>query len=129
MKQFFIAFTFLLCINSCAQNYLSGNYTITTTVEEIGTENKINMKFDFHFSDNKIYLRLDTNNSLQAYCEGEYSVEENRNKVFILKYDGEGICSNDSTINTMYIKKHKNFYFIKSGRFISNKWLKLEKIE
>ena len=129
IKKIIVIFTFLLCFNSYAQNHPKGNYTITTKVEEIGTENIIKMKFDFHFNVNKIFLRLDTHNSLEAYCEGEYSAKENKNKILVLKYIGEGICSSDITINTIYIKKINTLYYIKSGRFVSNKWLKLEKVK
>ncbi|MCD9853279.1 hypothetical protein LUD75_01075 [Epilithonimonas sp. JDS] len=128
LKKIVIIFSFLLFLNICAQNYPQGNYTVTTTVEEIGTENTIKMKFDFYFNDGKAYLRLDTNNSLEAYCEGEYSINEKKNKVLVLRYSGEGICANEIEINTIYIKKIKNFYYVKSRRFRSEKWLILKKI-
>ncbi|WP_326982235.1 hypothetical protein VUJ46_18835 [Chryseobacterium sp. MYb264] len=127
MRKTISVFAFILFFNSYAQNFPNGNYTITTKVEEIGTENIINMKFDFYFDTDKVFLRLDTKNSQEAYCEGEYSLKENKNKILILKYIGEGICSSDSIINTIYVKRIKKFYYIKSGRFESNKWLKLEK--
>ncbi|MCS3870636.1 hypothetical protein J3D55_003552 [Chryseobacterium ginsenosidimutans] len=128
MKKITYVFLLILFSNSYAQKYLSGNYMITTKVEEIETENIINIKFNLHFKNNKAFLRIDTNNSLEAYCEGEYSIKKGVNKVFVMSYKGEGLCSNDSMINTIYIKKINTFYYIKSGRFESDKWLKLEKV-
>ncbi|KFE96954.1 hypothetical protein [Chryseobacterium luteum] len=124
--SFFLLFLFL---NSCAQKYPSGNYTIITEVDEIGTGNLIDMKFELHFEKSKMFLRVDTNISTEAYCEGEYSIKKNKNKILVSKYIGEGICSSDSRINTIYIKKIENIYYIKSGRFNNDKWLKLKKVQ
>ena len=128
IRKIISVFFFLLFFYSCAQEFPCGNYTITTKVEEMETENTINMKFDFHFNKSSATLKVDTINSLEAYCEGQYLLKEKKNKILFFKYVGEGICSNEISINTFAIKKIKEFYYIKSGRFSTDKWFKLEKI-
>lgn len=127
MKKIVYILLLIVFFNGYAQRNPIGNYTLTTKIEEIGSGNSISLKFDFYFRRDKAFLRIDTDNSLEAYCEGPYSVKNNKNKLWVLKYTGEGICSDDSRINTIYVKKVNQFFYIKSGRFESNQWLKLKK--
>lgn len=55
---FFLIFT---SYNVYAQQFPSGNYTVTAKVDEIGTGNPIEMKFNFILKKEKVSMRLDTN--------------------------------------------------------------------
>ena len=125
---FFFFFLIFTSYYVYAQQFPSGNYTVTAKVDEIGTGNPIEMKFNFYFEKEKVSMRLDTNVASEAYCEGQYAVMKNKNGIYRLKYKGEGICSDDGDINIFYIKKSKNDYYIKSGRFDKNNWQKLKKL-
>jgi hypothetical protein len=46
---------------------------------------------------------------------------KSKNGIYRLKYKGEGICLDDGDTNTFYNKKSKHNYYIRSGRFDSNK--------
>ncbi|EJL62012.1 hypothetical protein [Flavobacterium sp. CF136] len=105
---------------------LKGDYFIKTKVSSVETGDAIDVSFYFSFDVSKAILSIGTNNSLEAYCEGSYSVSANDN-VLTLKYTGEGTCTSDEDESTFLIKKEDNQYYIKSKRFYDFKWQGLNK--
>lgn len=105
---------------------LKGDYFIKTKVSSVETGDPIDVSFYFSFDVSKAILSIGSNNSLEAYCEGSYSVSANDN-VLTLKYTGEGTCTSDEDESTFLIKKEDNQYYIKSKRFYDFKWQGLNK--
>lgn len=105
---------------------LKGDYFIKTKVSSVETGDPIDVSFYFSFDVSKAILSIGTNNSLEAYCEGSYSVSANDNTL-TLKYTGEGTCTSDEEESTFLIKKEDNQYYIKSKRFYDFKWQGLNK--
>lgn len=100
---------------------LKGNYSIKTKVESVETGEPIEITFYFSFESPQAILSIGTNNSLEAYCEGTYSITQNKG-VSKLIYTDEGICTSDLEESSFLIKKENNQYYIKSKRFIDFEW-------
>ncbi|MGQ7946609.1 hypothetical protein [Flavobacterium sp. WC2509] len=105
---------------------LKGDYVIKTDVSSVETGNPIGISFYFNFRSSEAILSIGTNNSLEAYCEGTYSITQD-NDTIKLKYTGEGICTSDESESMFLIKKEKDQYYIKSKRFYDYKWQILNK--
>ncbi|MEO8236651.1 MAG: hypothetical protein ABI576_00985 [Flavobacterium sp.] len=105
---------------------LKGDYFIKTKVSSIETGDPIDVSFYFSFDVSNAVLSIAANNSLEAYCEGTYSISKN-DDVLKLKYTGEGTCTSDEDESTFLIKKETNQYYIKSKRFNDFKWQALNK--
>ncbi|OOV20553.1 hypothetical protein [Flavobacterium sp. LM4] len=100
---------------------LKGDYSIKTKVESVETGEPIEITFYFNFEISQAILSIGTNNSLEAFCEGTYSVTQNKG-IFKLIYTGEGTCTSDLEESSFFIKKENNQYYIKSKRFIDFEW-------
>lgn len=105
---------------------LKGDYVIKTNVSSVETGDPIEISFYFNFNSSEAILSIGTNNSLEAYCEGTYSITQD-NSIIKLKYTGEGICTSDEGESMFLIKKAKDKYFIKSKRFYDFEWQILNK--
>jgi hypothetical protein len=100
---------------------LNGNYFIKSKVLSIETGSPIEVSFSFYFERKLATLSIRSDNSLEVYCEGTYSIDYNKNNVK-LEYTGEGICTSDKNESTFLIKKENNQYLIKSKRFENEDW-------
>lgn len=105
---------------------LKGDYVIKTNVSSVETADPIEISFYFNFNSSEAILSIGTNNSLEAYCEGTYSIIHD-NSTIKLKYTDEGICTSDQSESIFLIKKEKDQYYIKSKRFYDYKWQILNK--
>jgi hypothetical protein len=105
---------------------LKGDYVIKTNVSSVETGDPIEISFYFNFNSSEAILSIGTNNSLEAYCEGTYSITQD-NSTIKLKYTGEGTCTSDEGESMFLIKKEKDQYYIKSKRFYDYKWQILNK--
>ena len=105
---------------------LKGNYILVTEGEPIGNDNPSNTSYYFSFVKNKAILSIGSDNLNEIYCEGQYSIVNQKKGIFQLKYSDEGICSSDDEINTLMIKVSKQGYYIKGDRFLNKNWMKLE---
>jgi hypothetical protein len=105
---------------------LKGNYFIKTKVSSVETGEPIEITFYFSFETSQAILSIGTNNSLEAYCEGTYTITQNKG-VSKLIYNGEGTCTSDLEESSFLIKKEKNQYYIKSKRFIDFEWYLLNR--
>ncbi|AMA50576.1 hypothetical protein [Flavobacterium covae] len=100
---------------------LEGDYFIKTKVASVETGDPIDITFNFNFSKSNTILSIGTSNSMEAYCEGEYSISQN-NENLKLNYIGEGICTQNKDESAFFIKKENNKVYIKSERFYDNIW-------
>ncbi|MBZ4044409.1 hypothetical protein K8B81_18730 [Flavobacterium hibisci] len=100
---------------------LKGDYSIKTKVESVKTGEPIEITFYFSFESAEAILSIGTNNSLEAYCEGTYSITQNKG-ILKLIYNGESTCTSDVEESSFLIKKENNQYYIKSKRFIDFEW-------
>lgn len=105
---------------------LQGNYFIHTKTTSIETGDPISINYYFHFENNKAILSTGSENSLEAYCEGSYSISQNGDYMK-LEYAGEEICTSDKDESTFIIKTENNEYYIKSKRFYNNTWQVMSK--
>lgn len=104
-----------------------GAYFISTKVESITTGENIHLKFNFFVENNKkMNLRISTNNSDDAYCEGNYKLIALEN-IIKAEYDDEGICTDEKEESNFYFKNNNGKYFIKSKRFINQDWQEIMK--
>lgn len=105
-----------------------GMFTINTTVESITSEKEIRLKFNFYFqNEQEMNLKISTDNYEEAYCEGKYKLVKNKN-IIEVKYDDEGICTDNVEESNFYIKKENSKILIKSKRFINQNWQELTKV-
>lgn len=100
---------------------LNGDYYIKAKVASIETGDPIEISFYFNFESSQAILSIGTNNSLEAYCEGIYKINQN-NGVLKLVYTDEGTCTSDEEESSFLIKKEDNQYYIKSKRFFDFEW-------
>jgi hypothetical protein len=105
---------------------LKGDYVIKTNVSSVETGDPIEISFYFNFNSSEAILSIGTNNSLEAYCEGTYSIIQDTSTIK-LKYTGEGTCTSNEGESMFLIKKEKDHYYIKSKRFYDYKWQILNK--
>lgn len=105
---------------------LKGNYFIKTKVSSVETGEPIEITFYFSIGTSQAILSIGTNNSLEAYCEGTYTITQNKG-VSKLIYNDEGTCTSDLEESSFLIKKENNQYYIKSKRFIDFEWYLLNK--
>ncbi|WP_394773620.1 hypothetical protein [Flavobacterium sp.] len=105
---------------------LKGDYFIKTKVSSVETGDPIEVNFYFEFEIQQAILTIGTKNSLEAYCEGTYSITKN-NEFLKLQYIGEGTCTSDEDESTFLVKKENNQFYIKSKRFINPDWQLLKK--
>ena len=104
-----------------------GAYFINTKVESITNGENIHLKFNFFVENNKkMNLRISTNNSDDAYCEGNYKLIALEN-IIMAEYDDEGICTDEKEESNFYFKNNDGKYYIKSKRFINQDWQELKK--
>jgi hypothetical protein len=120
---------FLVQANQPSQSLISdlkGDYTIKTKVSSVETGDPIDISFYFSFNDTNATLSIGTNNSLEAYCEGNFNIEKKDN-MLKLKYSDAGTCTSDEDESSFLIKRENNLYYIKSKRFYDFKWQILNK--
>lgn len=108
-------------------NIEKGSYFINAKVSSITTGETISIGFNLYVeNDKKATLRLSTDASSEAYCEGDYKLSSESNLIK-LQYTGEGICTDDNEESNIYIKKEREQYYIKSKRFENQDWQELTK--
>ena len=105
---------------------LKGDYFINANVTSVETGDVMKISFYFNFNGSEAILSIGTNNSLEAYCEGNYNIIQDNN-IAKLKYVGEGICTSNESESSFLLKQEKNQYFIKSKRFYNDEWQILNK--
>lgn len=103
---------------------LEGDFYIKTKVSSVETGDPIDISFYFTFTTSEAILSISSNNSLETYCEGSYSINKTSD-ILKLEYTGEGTCTSDKEESTFLIKKEKNQYYIKSKRFYNFDWERL----
>ena len=104
---------------------LKGHYYIKTPVSSVENGDPIDVSFYFSFDTKFATLSIGTDNSLEAYCEGSYSIDK-KGDVLKLEYIGEGTCTSDKDESTFLIKNENNQFYIKSKRFYDFEWKVLE---
>lgn len=127
-KFFKDSFPELYKLNSdnTTQNW-DGDYYIKTKVESIESEDQIDMEYYININKSKAVLGIGTKNSIEAYCEGDYSVIDKK-KIIHLVHTGEsGICTSNIEDSSFDIKKENGKYFIRGKRFLNMNWLELTK--
>ncbi|WP_310555765.1 hypothetical protein [Flavobacterium sp.] len=100
---------------------LKGDYFIKTKVSSVETGDPIDVKFYFNFETSTATLSIGSDNSLEAYCEGTYSINKNNDNLK-LEYTDEGTCPSDKDESSFLIKEENNQYYIKSKRFYDFDW-------
>ena len=104
-----------------------GIYFIYADVESIISGEQTQLKFNFYVENKeKMNLRISTNNSEDAYCEGTYKLINTGSTVKAI-YNDEGICTEDKEESNFYIKKEGLKFYIKSKRFTNPDWQELIK--
>lgn len=114
-----------------------GKYKIKAKIISNTTDDEIEMEYNFNFRQNNIFMSQNSDALQDIYCEGEYVIERNNDNTITLSYkkhqpDRPGkSCVPESELNevSFQIKKMGNELFIKSQRFSSSNWQKLEKDE
>lgn len=105
---------------------IEGRFHIKTTVLSVESGEPVEVKFYLKINRSEAILSIGSNNGMEAYCEGAYKIEKNAD-ILKLIYNDEGICTSDSDESSIYIKKTKEFFYIKSKRFYEDSWNILEK--
>lgn len=105
----------------------NGMYSIKTDVESITTGETISLKFNFYiYDDGKMNLRISTDSSEEAYCEGSYKLISGKKGIKAI-YEDEGICTDNLEENAFYLKQENKTLYIKSKRFLNTNWQELKK--
>ena len=108
-------------------NNLEGDFVLKTKVSSVETGDPVEVSFYFNFKTTGVILSIGTNNSLEAYCEGNYLIEK-KGQLIKLVYIGEGTCTSNKEESSFYIKEENNGFLIKSERFYdATTWQKLSK--
>ncbi|WP_333852017.1 hypothetical protein [Epilithonimonas sp.] len=101
---------------------MAGMYSINADVESLISEETIKIKFNFYFENKeKMNLRIQTDISEDAYCEGQYQLTKNKD-FLIASYADEGICTDNIEDSRFYVKTENSKVYIKSKRFLNQDW-------
>ena len=114
-------------INSNTQNW-NGDYDFKTKVESLQSDELIDMEYFINIDKNKAILSIGTKNPTEAYCEGDYSVKQNKDFIHLIHTGETGICTGNIEDTSFDIKKEGDQFYIRSKRFVNFEWQKIEKI-
>lgn len=105
---------------------MAGMYSINADVESVISGETIKIKFNFFENSKKMNLRIQTDTSEDAYCEGQYTLSKNKD-FLIASFSDEGICTDNIEDSRFYFKTEHLKIYIKSKRFLNQDWQVLKK--